>query len=115
MGCLLEHYSGALPLWLSPVQAVLIPVAKAHEDYCLKTAGRMETEGIRTAVYDSSDTLNKRIRQAEGEKVPYMLVAGEREAAAGNLTVRKRGSREQAVLSVEDFIQKCAGEIKARS
>lgn len=115
MGCLLEHYAGALPLWLSPVQAVLMPIAKKHENYCADLADRLQRAEIRTAFFESTDTLNRRIRKAQEEKVPYILVAGDKEVDAQSIAVRRRGSKEQIVLKTKDFVAQCAEAVKKRA
>ena len=114
MGCLIEHYSGALPLWLSPVQAVLIPIADTHETYCQEWKNRLEKQGIRAEVLPFGDTLGKRIQRAQAEKVPYMLVAGNKEIEARTWSVRKRGSKDQETLDAEEFSRRLESEIAAK-
>jgi len=80
-GVLIEHYGGAFPLWLAPVQAVVIPVAEAHQEYARKVAGRMRAAGIRVQVDDRSEKMNYKIREAQVQKVPYMFVVGKLESA----------------------------------
>ena len=88
---------------------------EAHEEYCLQIRDRLVKRGIRAELYSASETLNKRIVLAQAEKVPYMLVAGGKEAEAGTVTVRRRNSKEQNVLSVDAFVESCAAEIAARA
>ena len=114
MGCLLEQFSGALPLCLSPIQAVVIPISKAHEDYCLQLKNKLKSQGIRVEMYDSTDTLNRRIRKAQEHKVPVMLIVGDREVEAGAINVRRFGSKDQQFLAVDDFLSICLKEIKTR-
>jgi len=114
MGCLIEHYSGALPLWLSPVQAVLIPVVDTHETYCQEWKNRLVKQGIRAEIYTASDRLGKRIQRAQAEKIPYMLVAGDKEVEAHTLAVRKRGSKDQEVVGAEEFVRRIVSESAAR-
>jgi len=111
MGCLIEHYAGAFPLWLSPVQAVLLPVAKNHEGYCSEVKRTLQDAGIRVSFFDSTDTLGRRIRQAQGEKIPYMLVVGDKEVKERQVTVRRRSGKDQELLSIADFSKKCLAEI----
>jgi len=112
MGTLIEHYAGAMPFWLAPVQVALLPVSKAHEEYCRGVQKKFESEGLRVVVLDSTETLNKRIRTAQGEKIPCLLVAGDKEIEAGTVTVRQRGVKDQIVCSVDDFIKKSEEQIK---
>ena len=90
MGTLLEHYAGALPLWLSPMQVSLIPVAAGHEDYAKKVSKSLEQSGLRVEIQPASDTLGARIRNAQNEKIPYMLVLGDKEIGAEKIAVRSR-------------------------
>ncbi|MHB9054476.1 MAG: threonine--tRNA ligase [Thermoleophilia bacterium] len=88
IGCLIEHYAGAFPLWLAPVQAVILPIADRHMDYAEQVARRLSEEGLRVELDYSRESVGKKIRNAEMEKVPYMLVVGDREEDAGNVSVR---------------------------
>jgi threonyl-tRNA synthetase len=89
IGILIEHYAGALPFWLSPVQAVVIPISDAFLEYARKAAGQAVQAGFRVEVDDRSETVNNKIRQAETMKVPFMLVVGKREAENGTVSVRE--------------------------
>jgi len=114
MGTLIEHYAGALPLWLSPVQAAILPVSKPHEAYCGELAAKLEAAGLRVRATDSTETLGRRIREAQTEKIPFVLVAGDREAESGGVTVRRRGSKDQTACGVDEFIALCNKEIEER-
>ncbi|MBI4432870.1 MAG: threonine--tRNA ligase [Candidatus Omnitrophica bacterium] len=105
MGTLLEHYAGALPFWLSPVQVSLIPVADSHEDYAKTIQEQLEKEGLRCEIRNASDTLGARIRAAQNEKIPAMLILGDKEAQAGKISVRDRVSGDKGQMSLVDFIQ----------
>ena len=107
-GVLIEHYGGAFPLWLAPVQAVVIPVAERHREYAHSVAERMRGHGLRVNVDDRSDTLNYRIREAQVQKVPYMLVVGDREIEAGTVAVRHRHAGDLGKMGVEDLSTKIA-------
>ncbi|TET25755.1 MAG: threonine--tRNA ligase [Dehalococcoidia bacterium] len=103
LASLIEHYGGAFPLWLAPVQAMVIPVADRHLDYARKLESELKDEGVRIKVDARSERVNLKIRQAQLDKIPFMLVVGDREAASATVSVRQR-SREQLVsLTVEKF------------
>lgn len=112
LGVIIEHYAGAFPLWLSPVQVKLISVAETHIPACRQLAGELKTAGIRVEIDENNETVGNKIRKAVNEKVPYMLVIGDKEAEAANLAVRDRGAQETREISREDFIQELADKIK---
>jgi len=112
MGALLEHYKGAMPLWLSPVQAVVIPIKETTRDYAVKVKKSLEQEGIRVEIDDRNETLNKRIREAEVQRTPYILIAGEREAQAESVAVRKRGEGDKGTMPLDEFIDRAKKEIR---
>jgi len=89
-GVLIEHYAGAFPLWLAPLQAVVIPVAERHQDYARDVADHLRGRGVRVHVDDRSEKMNYKIREAQVQKVPYMLVVGDKEVEAKNASVRHR-------------------------
>ncbi len=102
-GVLVEHYGGAFPVWLSPVQAVLIPIADRHIDYASSVAEQLRASGIRAEVDKSSERMRAKIRQAQMQKVPYMLVIGDREMEAGQVNLRMRDETVPGAMSVDDF------------
>jgi threonyl-tRNA synthetase len=110
MGTLLEHYAGALPFWLSPVQISVIPVAQAHQDYALKVVESLSKEGFRVELQTPQETLGSRIRQAQNEKIPYMIVVGDKEAQAGKIAVRSRSLGDQGQKSLEEFLTSAKNE-----
>jgi len=112
---LLENFAGALPLWLSPVQAKIIPITTALVDYAEKTAQQMREAGIRTEVDVRNEKLGYKIREAQLGKIPYMLVVGDNEAQAGTLSVRKRGVGDLGASSIEETIHMLKQEIAAKS
>lgn len=114
MGTLIEHYAGAMPFWLSPTQVAFLPVSKDHEAYCLEMKKKFESKGIRCELMTSEETLGKRIRNAQSDKVPYVLVAGEKEVADQSLTVRRYGSKEQSTVNAEVFLTKCEEDNRHR-
>ena len=114
-GVLIEHYKGAFPVWLAPVQAVLIPIADRHLDYARGAADELKKAGLRVEVNESNDRMNAKIRHAQNQKVPYMLVVGDREVEAGTVSVRLRSEEELGALSLEDFAARALEAAEARS
>ena len=102
-GLLIEHYAGAFPVWLSPVQAVVIPISDRHVDYARKVEAELKTASIRTELDDASERMNQKIRQAQLQKIPYMLVVGDKESEAGTVNVRLRTGEQLSSLTVADF------------
>jgi len=112
-GILIEHYAGAFPLWLAPVQAVVIPVSERHNEYSAKVAATLEAKGVRVQLDDSSERMGYKIRQAQLHKIPYMLVVGDKEVEAGTVAVRHRSAGDlgaQPVDAVGDKIARLAAE-----
>jgi threonyl-tRNA synthetase len=103
-GVLLEHHGGALPVWLSPVQAVIIPIADRNLDYCIEVHARLRKEGLRVELDRSEDRMNAKIRKAQLQKIPFMLVVGDREQEAGAVAVRLRSGEDLKAKSVDEFI-----------
>ncbi len=101
---LIEHYAGAFPAWLAPVQAVLIPIADRHNAYAHQVAAQLKAAGLRVEVNDSSDRMQAKIRDAQLQRVPYMLVIGDREVEAGAVAVRLRTEQDLGAQPVSDFI-----------
>jgi threonyl-tRNA synthetase len=113
-GILVEHYAGAFPAWLAPVQAVVIPIADRHEAYALESAEALRAAGFRVEVDSSGETLGNRIRKAQGEKVPYMLVVGDREAETGSVAVRARSGDKRDAVPLQEFIAQLSEEVARR-
>lgn len=111
IGVLVEHYGGAFPLWLAPTQAVLIPITDRNLEYVNATAEKLRSAGIRVKVYDSSNRMGAKIRDAEKQKIPYMLVVGDREQEAGTVAPRLRSGAQLDPLSVDDLIVRMDEEI----
>ncbi len=103
-GTLIEHFGGAFPVWLAPVQVMLVPIADRHNDYAHAVAAQLRAAGLRVEVNDSSDRMQAKIRDAQLEKVPYMLVMGDREMQAGAVAVRLRNGEDLGAQPVADFI-----------
>jgi threonyl-tRNA synthetase len=110
---LIEHFAGAFPLWLSPIQATIIPVSEKFKDYAKNVGAQFIKSGIRYEIDDSDESLGKRIRNAEKQKIPYILVVGEKETADNSVSVRSRDN-SQEVMKVEKFIEKVKKEIEGK-
>jgi threonyl-tRNA synthetase len=113
-GILVEHYAGAFPVWLSPVQAVLIPIVDRHVAYAESVAERLRAAGLRVAVDDSNDRMGAKIRNAQMEKIPYMLIMGDREIEAEQVNLRLRNEEVRGAMSVDEFIEMAQDAVKAR-
>jgi len=109
---LIEHYAGAFPFWLSPIQIKIISVSDNHIDYCHKLSEELLQMDFRPQVDDASETVGNKIRKAANEKVPYILVIGDKEMESGLLNVRERGSKNTYKISKEDFIKNIQSQIK---
>jgi threonyl-tRNA synthetase len=114
MAVLIEHYGGALPVWLSPVQAVVIPVADRHLDYARKVQNTLVDRGLRVEVDDSLNSMQKKIRENARQKIPYLLIVGDAEAGEGTVNVRRRGDNKQGAMAIEAFADKVIREVAAR-
>jgi len=111
MGTLLEHYAGALPLWLSPVQVSVIPVSQPHETYANEVVKTLSEAGLRVELQTPDETLGARIRKAQNEKVPYMLVVGDKEIQAKTVAVRSRSKGDLGAVATTDFLEKAKKEL----
>ena len=115
MGVLVEHYAGAFPPWLAPVQVQGIPIAERHNDYLLDLARRMKAEGLRADVDLSDDRMQKKIRNAQLQKVPFMLIAGDDDVEAGAVSFRYRDGRQDNGVPVDEAIRRVAEAVASRS
>ena len=115
MGFLIEHFGGAFPTWLSPVQAVVIPISQDHNSYAEQVTKALKEKNIRVENWNESESMQNRIRKAEAQKIPYMLVVGQKEAEAGSVAVRKRGKINDGVVKLEDFVEKVIQEIETKA
>ena len=109
-GILLEHYGGALPSWLSPTQAMLIPISDDQIAYAEEVQAKLVLAGVRCEVATESAPMKAKIAKAQQQKIPYMLVLGKKEAEAGEVALRHRSEGDLGALSVEDFIARLASE-----
>jgi len=110
-GVLLEHYAGAFPTWLAPLQARVLPVAQGHEAYAESVVTRLRSEGMRVDMVDATDQLGKRIRSAKLDKVPYVLVVGDSDVAASTLGVNPRGGEVERDVPLDAFVDRLHAEI----
>lgn len=115
MGLMIEHFAGAFPTWLAPVQAVVVPISQDQDDYAQKVLGDLLAAGIRAENSNESESMQNRIRKAEGLKVPYMLVVGNREKEEGSVAVRARGNKNQGTVPLPEFIAQVKQEIETRA
>jgi threonyl-tRNA synthetase len=111
---LIEHYAGAFPLWLAPVQAIVLPIADRHQPYAGGVRDRLSDSGLRVELDDRQEKIGYKIREAQLQKVPYMLVVGDREAAEGTVAVRSRAGGDLGATSVEAFLDRARDEIRRR-
>jgi threonyl-tRNA synthetase len=111
---LIEQFAGAWPLWLAPVQAVVLPISDRHLDYARRAVAALTAAGIRAELDERQEKIGYKIREAQLQKVPYMLVTGDREAAEGTVSVRSRSAGDLGGRSVETFIADALGEISRK-
>jgi len=115
IGILIEHYAGEFPLWLAPVQALILPIADRHENYAREVAAELAIAGLRTEVDERTESVGKKIREGELRKAPYMLVVGDKEAEARQVSVRRHREGDLGAMAVEDFAARAREEIENRS
>jgi threonyl-tRNA synthetase len=113
-GVLLEHYAGAFPTWMAPVQVRVLPVAEAHQAHAAQIVEKLVAEGFRVDIVDANDQLGKRIRSAKLEKLPYVLVVGDDDVAAGTVGVNPRGGEVERGVQVDEFISRLHAEVDAQ-
>jgi len=111
---LIEHYAGAFPVWLSPIQAVIIPISEKHLEYANKIKKELEKNNLRLELKNENETLGKKIREAEIQKIPYFLIVGDKEIEAQSVSVRERGKGDLGQIQLEEFIEKVNKEIKEK-
>lgn len=115
IGVMIEHFAGAFPLWLAPTQIMFVPVAEKFADYCHELKTQCAKQGLRAKVDESSDSFAKKIRNAELDKIPYIVIIGEEEVNAQTVSIRVYKTKEQATLSAEDFIADRVKEYHTRA
>jgi threonyl-tRNA synthetase len=114
VGVLTEHYAGAFPPWLAPVQVVAIPIAERHNDYLHKVATGLRAKGIRVEVDESDDRMQKKIRNAQVQKVPFMVIAGDRDVEDGAVSFRYRNGEQDNGVSVDDAVARVVDAVERR-
>lgn len=110
-GVLIEHYAGAFPIWLSPVQAALIPIADRHVDYAREVAAELRQAGLRVMVDDRGERMNAKIRDAQNQKIPYMLVVGDKEVENRQVALRLRNGENPGPMAVAEFLDRAKDEV----
>jgi threonyl-tRNA synthetase len=105
VGTLIEHFGGRFPFWCSPTQVALIPIREEHAEYCKGLEQKLQQELFRVQAMLDPGHMNNKIKEAQKDRIPFMLVAGGREAAEGTVAVRRRDTREQEVIPFEEFLQ----------
>lgn len=113
-GILIEHYGGAFPIWLAPVQAAVIPITDRHVVYAKEVAQRLKAAGMRVRVDDSGERMQAKIRNAQGQKIPYMLVVGDKEVESGTVALRLRSGENPGPIPLDAFLQQAQQVIKAK-
>lgn len=115
MGILMEHYAGAFPAWLSPVQVRVLPISEKHVTYAREVLATLTKNSVRADVDDANESLGKKIRGTKKEKIPYVLVVGDQEISDKTLSVESRDKGKLGTMNVEDFVEKITEEIKTRA
>ncbi|MDQ0225900.1 threonine--tRNA ligase [Metabacillus niabensis] len=113
-GILIEHFAGAFPVWLAPVQVQIIPVSYVHLDDCLKLQAELKQSGIRVSITSSDEKLGYKIREAQMQKIPYMIVLGDKEVEQKSVNIRKYGEHQSENMAIEDFKMKIIDDINQR-
>ncbi len=115
-GVLIEHFAGAFPVWLAPVQVALIPISEKHVDYANKVADQLKAAGVRVHVDDRNEKMNAKVREQTMQKVPFLLVVGEKEAEAGTVNVRVRGQQQpEGTYPATEFVERVKKLIAEKS
>jgi threonyl-tRNA synthetase len=115
IGILLEHLGGELPTWLAPVQAIVLPISDRHLDYARSVCERLHGAGLRAEVDERGESVGRKIRDAELRKIPYMLIAGDREAAEDAVSVREHRRGDTGSVPVDGLIERLQDEVQTRS
>src|SRR5260370_37354155 len=115
IGILLEHFGGELPLWLAPVQAIVLPIADRHLDYAESVLTRLTDAGLRAEVDARGESVSKQVRDAELRKIPYLLVVGDREVEDDQVSRRQHGQGDRGTVAVDDLIAQLGQQVNSRS
>jgi threonyl-tRNA synthetase len=113
-GVLIEHYAGAFPVWLNPVQAIIIPIADRHLEYAARVSGELKAAGLRVEVDDRGERMNSKIRDAQNQKIPYMLVIGDKEQEENLVALRLRNGENPGPMPVAEFIKRAQSDIQKK-
>jgi threonyl-tRNA synthetase len=114
-GVLIEHYAGAFPVWLSPTQVALIPIADRHLDYARQVAGELRQAGLRVLMDDRTERMNAKIRDAQNQKIPYMLVIGDKEVENGQVALRLRSGENPGPMPISTFLERAKEDIHSKA
>jgi threonyl-tRNA synthetase len=115
IGIMIEHYAGFLPLWLAPVQAIVLPITDRQNEAASAVLDALREAGLRGELDERSESVGRKIRDAELRKIPYMLLVGEREAAAATVAVREHGAGDTGVVAAAEFVERLRTEAAERS
>ena len=115
LACLTEHYGGAFPVWLAPVQVTIIPIADRHIDYARQIEKVLQDENFRTQLDDSSERMNLKIREAQFQKVPYMIIIGDKEMNSDTISLRLRNGKSSSSQSLSQVITTIQAAVKTKS
>ena len=115
IGILIEHYGGEFPVWLTPTQAIVLPIADRHLDYAQSVIARLSEAGVRAELDDRTESVGRKIREAELRKIPYMLVVGDREQESGEVAVREHGRGDAGSEPVDRFLEHLRQQVQSRA
>jgi threonyl-tRNA synthetase len=115
IGILIEHLAGRFPLWLAPLQAIVLPIADRHNAYAAEAAAALRAAGVRVEVDERGESVGRKIRDAELRKVPLMLVVGDREAETGTVSVREHGGGDADSVRTDELARRIAEQVAARA
>jgi threonyl-tRNA synthetase len=114
-GVLIEHYAGAFPLWLAPVQAGIVPISERHQAYADKVQATLQNAGLRVEVDHRNEKMGAKIRDYTLQKLPYLLIVGDKEAESGAISLRVRGQGDQGSMPLEDFVARAHALVDSKS
>ena len=115
IGILIEHFAGKFPTWLSPVQVKILPISNKFNSYSEKIKDKLSSEGIRVEIDQKDEKIGYKIREARNERVPYIIIVGEKEAAENNISLRSRSNGDEGTLNLEDLIERINNEVKNKT
>lgn len=114
VGCLIEHYAGDFPLWIAPVQMRILPITDAQRDYAKKLQNQLLMKNFRVECDTSNAKINYKIREGTLEKIPYLLIVGDKESGSDTVSVRSRKNGNEGVMATEDFLNKAESEVREK-